>query len=99
MQRFSADQKFAADATMILKKFYNFFAPGNMKKHPQKLLIIGPDPFFQYCQLTQIQSKSQFLFHKNLPPWYFSIVTLSRPEEKVITRMNHNRSDSYSFSE
>ena len=47
MQLFSADQKFAADATMFLKKFYNFFAPGNMKKHPQKLLIIGPDPFFQ----------------------------------------------------
>ena len=36
-------------------------------------------------------------------PWNCSIfaelLLLSRPEEKVITRMNHNRSDSYSFSE
>ena len=47
-----------------------------MKKHPQKLLIIGHDPFFQYCQLAQIQPKSKFLFYKNLPPRDFFIMTL-----------------------
>ena len=26
---------------------------------------------------AQIQPKSQFLFHKNLPPWDFTIMTLS----------------------
>ena len=31
--------------------------------------------FFQYCQSDQIQPKSQFLFHKNLPPRDFSIMT------------------------
>ena len=43
---------------------------------PQKLFIIGPDPFLQYCQSAQIQLKSQFLLHKNLPPGNFSIMTL-----------------------
>ena len=59
-------QLFSANATMFLKN------------HPPKLLIIGPDPFFQYCELDQIQSKSQFLFHKDLPPRDFSIMTLTR---------------------
>ena len=27
---------------------------------------------------VQIQPKSQFLFHKNLPPWDLSIMTLGR---------------------
>ena len=45
----------------------NMFLPLKIwKKHTQKLLIIGSDPFFQYCQLAQIQPKSQFLFYKNL---------------------------------
>ena len=42
-------------------------APHNktMKKnHPQKLLIIGPNLFCQYCQPAQNQPKSKFLFHK-----------------------------------
>ena len=65
---------FSADATMFLNKILTFiFAPENIKKKPQKLLIIGPDPFFQYYQSAQIQPKSQFLFHKNLPPRDFSI--------------------------
>ena len=34
------------------------------KNHPQKLLIIGPQFFFQYCQPAQNQPKSHFLFHK-----------------------------------
>ena len=33
---------------------------------------------FQYCQSAQIQPKSQFLFHKNLPPRDFSIMILGR---------------------
>ena len=37
----------------------------NMKKRPQKLLIIGPF-FFQFCQPAQNQPKFQFLFHKKL---------------------------------
>ena len=37
-------QLFNADATKFFKKFKIFFAPENMKKHTQKLLIIDPDP-------------------------------------------------------
>ena len=75
-----------------------FFARDNMQNHPQKLLIIGPDPFFQYCQLAQIQPKSKFLFHKNLPPLDFSIMTLpvnmsSSPSAKFLpgSFSNHGR--------
>ena len=64
----------------------NFFATENIKKHPQKLLIIGPDPFFQYCQSAQIQPKPQFLFHKNLPPRDFSIMILVKAKKAVISR-------------
>ena len=40
------------------------------------MLIICPILFFLVlCQLAQIQSKSQFLFHKNIPPQNFSIMT------------------------
>ena len=49
-----------------LFKKYIFFAPENIKKHPQKLLIIGPQFLFQYCQMNQNQPKSHFLFHKNV---------------------------------
>ena len=35
-----------------------------MKEHPQKLLIIGPQFFFHYCQPAQKQPKFHFLFHK-----------------------------------
>ena len=42
--------------------FLNFFAYDNMKKTDLKS--------------CQIQPKSQFLFHKNLPPRDFSIMTL-----------------------
>ena len=54
---------------------YNVFektAPENMKKH------LKTWAFFHYCQLAQIQPKSQLLFHKNLPPRDFSIMTLCR---------------------
>ena len=36
------------------------------KNRPQKLLIIGPNYFFQYCQPAQNQPKYNFLFHKNV---------------------------------
>ena len=36
----------SADARMFLKKIKHFFALENMKKRPQKLLIIGPNFFF-----------------------------------------------------
>ena len=42
-----------------------FFAHENMKKPASKV-----------AKLAQIQPKSQFLFHKNLPPRDFSIMTL-----------------------
>ena len=49
-------------STMFLKKF---FARENMKKTASKV-----------AEPAQIQPKSQFLFHKNLPPSDFSIMTL-----------------------
>ena len=83
MQLFCADTKYN-----VLKKFSTFFfAPESMKKDPQKLLIIGPDPFFHYCQSAQIQPKYQLLFHKNLPTRDFSIMTLAgRRETKQVPR-------------
>jgi len=50
--------------------------PKTWKNRPQKLLIIGPNSFFQYCQPTQNQPKSQFLFHKNFSPHDLCIMTL-----------------------
>ena len=49
-------------STMFLKKN---FAHENMKKPASKV-----------AEPAQIQPKSQFLFHKNLPPRDFSIMTL-----------------------
>ena len=49
-------------STMFLKKK---FAHENMKKPASKV-----------AKPAQIQPKSQFLFHKNLPPRNFSIMTL-----------------------
>ena len=49
------------------KMFFKiFFAHENMKKLASKV-----------AEPAQIQPKSQFLFHKNLPPRDFSIMTLS----------------------
>ena len=44
-----------------------FFAHDNMKKMDSKV-----------AELAQIQPKSQFLFHKKLPPRDFCIMTLIR---------------------
>ena len=45
-----------------------FFAHENMKKMASKV-----------AEPAHIQPKSQFLFHKNLPPHDFSIMTLPGP--------------------
>ena len=50
-----------------LKCFNFFFAYENMKK-----------PTSKFAKPAQIQPKSQFLFHKNLPPRDFSIMTLGK---------------------
>ena len=36
-------------------------------------------PASKVAEMAQIQPKSQFLFHKNLPPRDFSIMTLHTP--------------------
>ena len=51
-------------STMFLKLF--FFAHENMKKPASKV-----------AKPAQIQAKSQFLFHKNLPSRDFSLMTLA----------------------
>ena len=50
-----------SQSTMFLEIF---LAHENMKKPPSKV-----------AKPAQIQPKSQFLFHKNLPPRDFSIMT------------------------
>ena len=56
---------FQVEATTFRKKNSFFFDHKNMKKQPQKLLIIGSNLFFQYCQPAQNQPKSLILFYKN----------------------------------
>ena len=36
----------------------------NMKKHPQKLLMIGPDPFFQYWPGCPNGAKAEISNHQ-----------------------------------
>ena len=55
--------KLFSSSTMFFKK--KFFAHENMKKPASKV-----------AEPAQIQPKSQFLFHENLPPRDFSIITL-----------------------
>ena len=50
-----------------------FFAHENMKKPASKV-----------AKPAQIQPKSQFLFHKNLPPRDFSIMTLRFRQPKIV---------------
>ena len=56
--------KMFSPSKMFLKKK---FAHENMRKPASKV-----------AELAQIQPKSQFLFHKNLPPRDFSILTMSK---------------------
>ena len=58
-------QLFSKDATMFLKKFHHlFFSPEN---HPQKLLIIGPDPFFLYWPGCLNGPKTEIPYHQKSP--------------------------------
>ena len=63
-------QFFTADALMFLTFF---LAPENIKKPPSKVAHNRPRPFFFNAANWP---KSQFLFHNNLPPQDFSILTL-----------------------
>ena len=55
-------QLFSVDAKMFFWKKVNIFLPTKTwKKRTQKLLMIGPQFFFQHYQPAQNQSKS----HKN----------------------------------
>ena len=65
-------------STMFLKKF---FANENMKKPASKV-----------DKPAQIQPKSQFLFHKNLSPRDFSIMTLRLGGKWAIAQAVFNRS-------
>ena len=46
------------------------------KNRPQKLLFIGSNIFFQYCQSAKNQPKSHFLFQKNVSLRAFYKMTL-----------------------
>ena len=56
--------KIFSPSKMFFKNFFN--AREDMKK-----------PASEVAEPAKIQPKSQFLFHKNLPPRDFSIMTLS----------------------
>ena len=70
---------FSGQTLQSFQIFFFFLSRKSWKNHSKKLLIIGPNFFFQYLQPAQIQPKSQFLFHKNPPPRDFSIMTLPSP--------------------
>ena len=55
---------------LSLTKMFFFFLP--MKTRAKNMI----KPASKVAKSAQIQPKSQFLFHKNLPPRDFSIMTL-----------------------
>ena len=56
-------QLFSADAIMFLKKFLKFFfTPKKWKNGPQKLLIIGPDPFISQTSQDQRPTAQNWFF-------------------------------------
>ena len=63
----------------VFKKILNFFLPlKTWKNHPKKLLIICPDPFFSELPIGSNPSQISIqLFHKNLPPREFSLMTVA----------------------
>ena len=67
------------------KNFFNFFLhPKTWKNHPQKLLMIGPNFFFQYCQSAQHQTKLHLVFHKNVSLCDFYIMTLAESLRRTL---------------
>ena len=67
-------QLFSAEASMFL---FLFFAHENMKKTPQKLLLIGPNFFFSNANRPKFSPNLNSCSIKNLPPQDFSIMNLS----------------------
>ena len=65
-------QLFSAVGMMFL--IFDFFAHENMKKPASK---IAHNWLKSFVFINANRSKSQFLFHKNLPPRDFSIMTLA----------------------
>ena len=61
----------------MLQCFSNFFDHLNLKKTASKVAHNRPKFVFSVMPPAQIQLKSKFLFHKNLPPQDFSIMTLT----------------------
>ena len=55
-----------------------FFVHENIKKTPSNVAHNRPQFFFQCCQPTENQLKSQFLFHKICSPRDLCVITLSR---------------------
>ena len=47
-------------------------------------------PASKVAEPAQIQPKSQFLFHKNLPPRDFSLMTLGAAEAYLVCRIGPN---------
>ena len=70
-------------STMFLKKN---FAHENMKKTASKV-----------AKPAHIQPKSQFLFHKNLPPRDFSIMTLLATQLSLSHKALYKTSQTYCF--
>ena len=69
-------QLFSADAMVFSKKFWNFFlTPKKWKNGPQKLLIIGPDPFItQTSPGHSPQPKIDFPYHEVSGPDICSLI-------------------------
>ena len=79
---------FSVNATFFLN--INIFGP---QKHEK--------PASKFAKLAQIQPKSQYLFHKNLPPRDFSLMTLSwmiKPWDKILRKWGCVALDSRSKS-
>ena len=69
-------QLFSADATIYLKKIKLFFAPENIKKTLSKVAHNWSTMFFSALLTGPKPAQISDIFHRNLPPRDFSIITL-----------------------
>ena len=69
-------QLFSADATILFKNIKLFFAPENMKKTLSKVAHNRPKLFFSVLPTGPKPAQISDIFHRNLPPRDFSIMTL-----------------------
>ena len=77
---------FSADASV----FKNNFDPGKVKKGPQKLLIIGPDPFIsQSSPDHSSQPRIDFSYYAILGPDICSLICDSNTWERLKNPGNH----------